>query len=91
MPNISTDDTFTMKSGSHYTSSETEFLQIMKSSHRFLQNKEPYKPKHSYYSPDLTQTIQEKEKKKHAATPTGNRDNKPYITRKQRLQDVGVI
>nr|XP_045012433.1 ubiquitin carboxyl-terminal hydrolase 8 isoform X2 [Jaculus jaculus] len=40
-------------------------------------DKEPSKLKRSYSSPDITQAIQEEEKRKPAVTPTVNRENKP--------------
>ncbi|XP_062998951.1 ubiquitin carboxyl-terminal hydrolase 8 isoform X1 [Elgaria multicarinata webbii] len=40
-------------------------------------DREPSKLKRSYSSPDITQTIQEEEKKKITITPTINRENKP--------------
>ncbi|XP_032273060.1 ubiquitin carboxyl-terminal hydrolase 8 isoform X3 [Phoca vitulina] len=40
-------------------------------------DREPSKLKRSYSSPDITQAIQEEEKRKPAVTPTVNRENKP--------------
>lgn len=40
-------------------------------------DREPSKLKRSYSSPDITQAIQEEEKRKPTATPTINRENKP--------------
>lgn len=40
-------------------------------------DREPSKLKRSYSSPDITQAIQEEEKRKPTVTPTVNRDNKP--------------
>ncbi|KAK2491988.1 hypothetical protein MC885_005908 [Smutsia gigantea] len=40
-------------------------------------DREPSKLKRSYSSPDITQAIQEEEKRKPTATPTVNRENKP--------------
>ncbi|XP_036122078.1 ubiquitin carboxyl-terminal hydrolase 8 isoform X3 [Molossus molossus] len=39
--------------------------------------REPSKLKRSYSSPDITQAVQEEEKRKSIATPTVNRENKP--------------
>ncbi|CAH6787932.1 ubiquitin carboxyl-terminal hydrolase 8 [Phodopus roborovskii] len=40
-------------------------------------DKEPSKLKRSYSSPDITQALQEEEKRRPAVTPTVNRENKP--------------
>lgn len=53
-------------------------------------DREPSKLKRSYSSPDITQAIQEEEKRKPTVTPTVNRENKPVCYPKAEISRLSA-
>ncbi|XP_032153377.1 ubiquitin carboxyl-terminal hydrolase 8 isoform X1 [Sapajus apella] len=53
-------------------------------------DREPSKLKRSYSSPDITQAIQEEEKRKPTVTPTVNRENKPICYPKAEISRLSA-
>ncbi|XP_019520334.1 PREDICTED: ubiquitin carboxyl-terminal hydrolase 8 isoform X1 [Hipposideros armiger] len=53
-------------------------------------DREPSKLKRSYSSPDITQAIQEEEKRKPTVTPAVNRDNKPTCYPKAKITQLSA-
>ncbi|XP_004471605.2 ubiquitin carboxyl-terminal hydrolase 8 [Dasypus novemcinctus] len=53
-------------------------------------DREPSKLKRSYSSPDITQAIQEEEKRKPTVTPTVNRENKPLCYPKAEISRLSA-